>query len=244
MNQLLRQLLPVVTLLASSFVVAAQSREQMQQTAHSTPPPTPAAGRAKTKVVYREQPAVKVVEKVVYRDRPSENTKMAEKGNNRDRKEEEALATINGLFKKDPSKFSDLQNDLANISNKNSSEWSQVYALVGEKQYLRVDSMYNVVLTAHPKYAPGYLARAYVNSYIDPEARQGLAKPYYEKYIELSKSEGADPVKFWKGVVEAYGYLGYYYYRRGNKSAALSHWQNASGLDPDNLKINTAISKN
>ena len=167
----------------------------------------------------------------------------------------EAIAGINSLIKKDPTKACDLQNDLASIyaNQKDYKGAARVYsykltkckgdltdqfrlatALTGDKQYTRADSVYNIILTAKPTYAPGYLARAKVNSYIDSEAKQGLAKPYFDKYIELSKAEGADPNKFKEGLVEAYGYLGVYNFQKGDKAAALANFQQVLTLDPSN----------
>ncbi|ALW84026.1 hypothetical protein AUC43_02275 [Hymenobacter sedentarius] len=167
----------------------------------------------------------------------------------------EAVALIKQIIAKDPSKGCDLQNDLAAIyaNQKDYKGAANVYkyklinckgdltdqfrlatALTGDKQYTRADSVYNIILTAKPTYAPGYLARAKVNSYIDPEAKQGLAKPYYEKYIELSKAEGADPAKFKEGVVEANGYLGVYNFQKGDKAAALGYFEQVLAMDPEN----------
>lgn len=167
----------------------------------------------------------------------------------------EAIAGINSLIKKDPTKACDLQNDLASIyaNQKDYKGAARVYsykltnckgdltdqfrlatALTGDKQYTRADSVYNIILTAKPTYAPGYLARAKVNSYIDPEAKQGTAKAYFDKYIELSKAEGADPNKFKEGIVEAYGYLGVYNFQKGDKAAALANFQQVLTLDPSN----------
>ena len=167
----------------------------------------------------------------------------------------DAIAGINQLIKKDPSKACEFQDDLAAIyaNQKDYKGAANVYkykltsckgdltdqfrlavALTGDKQYTRADSVYSIILTAKPTYGPGYLARAKVNSYIDPEAKKGLAKPYYEKYIELSKAEGADPAKFKEGVVEANGYLGVYSFQKGDKTAALNYFEQVLAMDPDN----------
>jgi len=167
----------------------------------------------------------------------------------------EAVTLIKKIIAKDPSKACDLQNDLASIyaNQKDYKGAVSVYkyklntckgdltdqfrlatALTGDKQYTRADSVYNIILVAKPTYAPGYLARAKVNSYIDPETKQGLAKPYYEKYIELSKAEGADPTKFKEGVVEANGYLGVYNFQKGDKAAARGYFEQVLAMDPEN----------
>jgi len=176
----------------------------------------------------------------------------------------EAVAMINKIIAKDPSKACDFQNDLASIyaNQKNYKGAVSVYkykltnckgdltdqfrmatALTGDKQYTRADSVYNIILTAKPTYAPGYLNRAQVNNSLDPDGKKGLAKPHYEKYIELSKAEGADPTKFKAGVIEANGQLGVYSANAGDKAAAVNYFQQVLALDPgnqgaaDNIKI-------
>ena len=51
--------------------------------------------------------------------------------------------------------------------------------------------------------------RARTNSAMDPETTDGLAKPYYEKVMDmlLSKNEP----KYNSALIECYSYLGYYY---------------------------------
>ena len=170
-------------------------------------------------------------------------------------KGDEAVAGITELIKKDPSKACDLQNDLATIyANKKdfkgaisvfkyklnnckgdlTDQFRLATAFTGDKQYTRADSVYNIILTAKPTYAPGHLARARVNGYLDPEAKKGLAKPHWDKYIELSKAEGADPSKFKEGLVEAYGNLGLHNFQKGDKAAALSNFEQVLVLDPSN----------
>ncbi|MDO7853924.1 tetratricopeptide repeat protein [Hymenobacter convexus] len=179
-------------------------------------------------------------------------------------KGDEAVAGIQEMIKKDPSKACDLQNDLATIyANKKdykgaisvykyklinckgdlTDQFRLATAFTGDKQYTRADSVYNIILTAKPTYAPGYLERARVNNNLDPDGKKGLAKPYYEKYIELSKAEGADPAKFKSGVIESYGQLGVYSATAGDKAGAVKYFEQVLAVDPsnkgaeDNIKI-------
>ncbi|OGX87187.1 tetratricopeptide repeat protein [Hymenobacter glacialis] len=107
-------------------------------------------------------------------------------------------------------------------------------AFSSDKQYIAADSVYGIINVAKPEYAPAYLYRANVNAQRDSEGKQGLARPHYEKYIELSKAEGAEPAKFRQGLVEAYGYLGVYNFQKGDKAAALSNFEQVLVLDPTN----------
>jgi tetratricopeptide (TPR) repeat protein len=179
-------------------------------------------------------------------------------------KGDEAIALISKIIAKDPSKACDFQNDLATIyANKKdykgaakvyeyklknckgdlTDQFRMAVALTGDKAYTRADSVYNIILTAKPTYAPGYLERARVNNSMDPDGKKGLAKPYYEKYIELSKAEGADPAKFKAGVIEANGQLGVYSANAKDNAAAIRYFEQVLAVDPtnkgaeDNIKI-------
>jgi tetratricopeptide (TPR) repeat protein len=109
------------------------------------------------------------------------------------------------------------------------------------KQYTRADSVFNIINTAKPTYAAAYLARAQANYGLDPESTKGLAKPYYEKYIELSKAPDADPAKFQSGLITSYNYLGYYNLQKGDKATAKTYYQQALALDPTNANATEAM---
>ena len=161
----------------------------------------------------------------------------------------------------DPDKVKELQRDLATAysTKKDYANAANIYSQLAKtgdltdqfrlatvfsagKMYTRADSVYNIINTAKPTYAPAYLARAKANAGLDPEAKKGLAKPSYDKYIELSKAEGADPTKFREGLVEAYGYLGVYNFQQGDKAAALTNFQQVLALDPENKGAQSNIS--
>lgn len=169
---------------------------------------------------------------------------------------DEGIAIINKAIAAttEPAKKSELQNDLATayMTKKDYKNAIGVYraklanggdltdqfrlasAYGNNKQYAQSDSVYGIINTAKPTYAPAVLARAKVNAVRDADGKQGLAKPYYDKYIELSKAEGADPSKFKEGLVASYGYLGVYNYQKGDKAAAKSNFEQVLVLDPTN----------
>ncbi len=156
----------------------------------------------------------------------------------------------------DPAKKADLQNDLATVymSKKDYASALKVYkskgnpdladqfrigtAYTGNKQYTQADSVYNIITTAKPTYAPAYQARAQANFNLDPDSRKGLAQPYYEKYIELTSG---DPTKYSRGLVEANNYLGYYNLQKGDKAAATPYYQKVLELDPSNADATNAM---
>ncbi|MDB5233066.1 MAG: hypothetical protein JWR44_59 [Hymenobacter sp.] len=190
-------------------------------------------------------------EKIIPEDYSYQGRILARSG-----KADQGIEVLNKAIKAttDPAKKNELQNDLATayMAKKDYKGAISIYrqklanggdltdqfrlatALGNNKQYTQADSVYNIILTAKPTYAPGYLARARVNSLRDADGKQGLAKPYYDKYIELSKAEGADPTKFKEGLVAAYGYIGLNNYQKGDKAAALANFQQVLVLDPEN----------
>ncbi|TPG62324.1 tetratricopeptide repeat protein [Hymenobacter nivis] len=110
------------------------------------------------------------------------------------------------------------------------------------KKYPQADSVYNVILTAKPTYGPGILARARTNNNMDPDSKKGLAKPYYENYIELSKAADADPAKFRNGLIESNYYLGVYALQvKNDKAGASTYFQQVLAVDPENKEAKNAL---
>jgi tetratricopeptide (TPR) repeat protein len=73
----------------------------------------------------------------------------------------------------------------------------------------KADSMFTIVTELSPTSSLGYFWRARTNSMLDPETTLGLAKPFYEKVIEITTGQ---PEKYKNQLIESYKYLGYYYY--------------------------------
>ncbi|MCK7525612.1 MAG: hypothetical protein MZV64_52415 [Ignavibacteriales bacterium] len=72
----------------------------------------------------------------------------------------------------------------------------------------------------------------------DPESENGLAKPFYEKFIELAKR---DQEKFKKELIESYSYLGYYYYLQQDNQKSKAVWQEVLLIEPDNKQATEVI---
>jgi len=105
-------------------------------------------------------------------------------------------------------------------------------SLMLNKSYAEADQAFSKVTELKSDLPIGYLYRARANANLDPKQEKALAKPYYEKYIELAKT---DTEKNKKELVEAYTYLGSYYLLV-NKDKAKSDeaWNNVRALDPNN----------
>lgn len=107
--------------------------------------------------------------------------------------------------------------------------------------YKKAITTYGIVQERVPDSHLGVYQQALASYRMDPESEQGLAKPYYEKTIEviLAKPEQDDSDK--KVLVEAYSYLSYYYYLQYDKSKKAEDKANVKSyaekvlqIDPEN----------
>ncbi|HCO67513.1 MAG TPA: hypothetical protein DIT04_07140 [Dysgonomonas sp.] len=87
-------------------------------------------------------------------------------------------------------------------------------AVVGKNYLLQADKAFSTVSERIPDTYLGYFWRARANAALDPETTEGLAKPYYEKVIEILEAKG----DLGSEIIEAYRYMSYYYYLSWDKS--------------------------
>jgi tetratricopeptide (TPR) repeat protein len=122
---------------------------------------------------------------------------------------------------------------------------AQEYFDLGRAYYLdsnwvNADSAFSKLVQAKPDLIQGYVWRARTNAQLDISSEKGLAKPFYEKVVALGEK---DSVKFKNDLLDAYHYLGYYYYLQKDNSAAKSWFQRALGLAPDDPTALEAVKK-
>ena len=104
----------------------------------------------------------------------------------------------------------------------------------------KADEIYGKIATESPSnkmYAA--MMRARINSQLDPESTQGLAKPYYEEYVQIAQTEQADNPKL---LIEPYLYLGYYYILKEDNATAKSYYEKVIAIDPQNQFATQALS--
>jgi len=105
---------------------------------------------------------------------------------------------------------------------------------------IKADSLFDIVATKEPANYLGNFWRARTNSALDPETEQGLAKPYYEKTVEIVEAKKAD-VRYNSILVESYSYLAYYYLVMKDNATSLTFWTKILTLDPTNVNAKKAI---
>jgi len=106
------------------------------------------------------------------------------------------------------------------------------------QNYPKADSTFHTLITKVPDLAIAYFWEARVKTNFDPESDSGLAKPFYEQFITLSKE---DTTKFKKELIEAYSYLGYYSYLKKDNEQSRAYWQKVYAIDPTNEQAIAAL---
>jgi tetratricopeptide (TPR) repeat protein len=103
----------------------------------------------------------------------------------------------------------------------------------GEK-FKTADSLFSVVITKSPTYVPAYLFMARTYSKMDPDTKLGLAKPKFEKLIDVAKT---DSVKNSNEMMEAFGYLSYYHMINENFSKSKDYYNRMINLNPNSKEF-------
>jgi tetratricopeptide (TPR) repeat protein len=82
----------------------------------------------------------------------------------------------------------------------------------------------------------GYRMKALIANTLNPKVEEGAAKPYYEMVIsKITGRENSEISAQAKQVLlEAYNYLGYYYYLINDKTNSVDYWNKVLELDPNN----------
>lgn len=102
----------------------------------------------------------------------------------------------------------------------------------------KADSTFAIVAKNVPDSYLGVFWEARVNSLLDPETEQGLAKPYYEAAtIILEKNKDKHP----KDLIECYRYMGYYYYLKKEMEESKSYWNKILEIDPNDVTAIEAL---
>jgi tetratricopeptide (TPR) repeat protein len=105
------------------------------------------------------------------------------------------------------------------------------------KDFANADSAFLKVTTMQPNLALGYFWRARANAQLDPDSKLGLALPHYESFI----AKVTDMAKSSKDLIEAYSYLGFYYYSNKDNVKSKEAWTKVKELDPNNEKAKKAL---
>jgi tetratricopeptide (TPR) repeat protein len=99
------------------------------------------------------------------------------------------------------------------------------------EDFKTADSAFATIIKRNPNYVPAYLWNARTYAKMDPDSKLGLAKPKFEKVVEVAKS---DSLKWQNEMMEAFNYLGYYHMINEYWSRSKDYYNRMINLDPNN----------
>jgi tetratricopeptide (TPR) repeat protein len=99
----------------------------------------------------------------------------------------------------------------------------------------KADAAFQKVIEIKPDLPSGYYWRGQSNFAKDPQAQAGIAKPYFDKYIEMS--EAGDPAKVKSTLINAYTYELLYYYFKEDKGNIKVYADKLAAIDPNNVAV-------
>ena len=126
---------------------------------------------------------------------------------------------------------------LGRLNYSAAGDTTAAYVVDRNKYIAAADSAFAVVAEKAPDNYLGYFRSARTNSLKDPESTLGLAKPYYEKVVEILTDKGTNPNQ----LIEAYSYLGYYHYIKGQLAESIPYWEKILQINPDNAVAKQAL---
>lgn len=124
----------------------------------------------------------------------------------------------------------------------NKAGWLDYYSLgltyYNLNAWGKADTAFSKVITLKPDFLPAYKWRARVFSNIDPQTKEGLAKPHYEALIEKAR---VDSAKNTAELAEGYYYLAYYFLINKKYTESLEYWEKLLMIDPNRKEAKDAI---
>lgn len=114
-------------------------------------------------------------------------------------------------------------------------------ALYLNKEYSRSDSAYAALIAIDSNLTYGWLGRAQNNAKLDVNAEKELARPYYERYMEIANADSVSQKKNSKDIVNASLYLASIHARAKNFACAKAYYLLAQKLDPANTVAQSGL---
>lgn len=100
----------------------------------------------------------------------------------------------------------------------------------------KADAVYAKIAESFPSVADfATYQRSHIPFQIDPEDKDGNAKPHYEKLIEIISAKGELDATAKNRLIESYRYLiAYYYINKNDRNSALPYCNKLLEIDPEN----------
>lgn len=130
------------------------------------------------------------------------------------------------------SNYAKLLSKLADPNAPNAEDQVKIgKAYYNGEDFKTADSAFSSIIKSNPAYVPAYLWNARTYAKMDPDTKLGLAKPKFEKVLEVAKS---DSLKWESEMMESFGYLGYYHMMNENWSRSKDYYNRMVNINPNN----------
>jgi tetratricopeptide (TPR) repeat protein len=128
--------------------------------------------------------------------------------------------------------YEELKTIKGKLGAKETYNLGRAYYVKGD--LIKADTTFGDLIAAQPNITLGYSWKAKTIARIDSaETPKFLARPYFEKVLEIATAKPESP----KGdVISAYEYLGYYYDTKGDLTQAKAMFEKLKAIDPANEK--------
>jgi tetratricopeptide (TPR) repeat protein len=135
--------------------------------------------------------------------------------------------------------------DYAGLASIYLTQASEVKGAEQTAAYKKADQIYSELAEKFPSVKDfATLWRARINSYMDPDMKTYGAKPYYQALAESLSANAANLDASDKShLLEAYQYLGFYFYKIDNKTEYTKYWNKVLELDPTNTTAKQVLGK-
>jgi len=153
------------------------------------------------------------------------------------------LYKTNKMFDKQAVAFGEYLQAKEKIDKKKASI-SELFALgrayYNDSSYTTADSVFEVMIAKKEDLHIGWSWRGRCMAQLDPESKEGKAKPYFEKVIELLDGDEAAKTKYKGDFKFACSYMGAYHTLVTEEwSTALEFWNKILEIDPENNQATT-----
>jgi tetratricopeptide (TPR) repeat protein len=110
------------------------------------------------------------------------------------------------------------------------------------KEYVKSDTAFSNLIKVKADFVTAWIYRGRNNVALNPD-NTAVAKPYYEKAIELiTTAPNFDPKKLNRDLIEAYKYMGDYYFTVANdKATSKGYWEKVLELDPNDKQAKDVL---
>jgi len=151
------------------------------------------------------------------------------------------LATLYSKMKRYPDAIAMYQKKIAMGKAITNDYFRMGQSYYNLKEFGKADTAFSNIITAQPNLIAGYLWRARSNSNLDPDSKLGLAKPFYEELATRIEADTLLIAKNPKELMEAYKYLGFYYYQAKDYPNARIWWEKVKSRDPADKQAEDAL---